>query len=172
MRRTRSRALALSGFAAALAAALFAVVTALGREPRAGDVLAAAAAGANRTVAFGPARVGRSTSPSGAVCYQLNRSGVRLARACAARLGYDELSYVVARRGTGQLVLAGVSGVDVVAVVAHLSPTGSLNATLRRGAFYAPIPRGYTLRSVEKVLRDGTRRLFRAKPPAGRGALP
>jgi hypothetical protein len=164
MRRTRSRALALAGFAAALAAALFAVVTALGHEPRAEDVAAAAAARASRTVAFGPARVGRSTSPSGAVCYQLNRSGVRLARSCTSRLGDGELSYVVARRGTGQLVLAGVTGRDVVAVLAHLGPRGSLNAALRTGAFYAPIPRGYTVRAVEKVLRDGSRRRFPVNP--------
>jgi hypothetical protein len=162
MRRTRSRGLALAGFSAAIAAGLFAVFTALGHEPRTEDVAAAAASA--QTVAFGPVRVGRSTSPSGVVCYQLNRSGVRLARSCATRLGDGELSYVVARRGTGQLVLAGVSGPDVVAVVTHLAPRGSLNATLRTGAFYAPIPRGYTVRGVEKVLRDGSRRVFRVKP--------
>jgi hypothetical protein len=163
MRRTRSRGLALAGFAAALAAGLVAVVTALGHEPPAENV-AAAAERASQTVAFGAARVGRSTGPSGAVCYQVNRAGVRLARACAPRLGEREISYVVARRGTGQLVLAGVSGREVVAVLARLAPTGSLNATLRAGAFYAPIPRGYTVRAVEKVLRDGSRRLFRVEP--------
>jgi hypothetical protein len=164
MRRTRSRALALAGFGAAIAAGLVAVVSALGQEPRTEDVGAAAAARANRTVAFGAARLGRSTSPSGAVCYQLNHSGTRLARACVSRLGDGELSYVLARRGTGQLVLAGVSGGDVVAVLARLAPVGSRNATLRDGAFYAAIPRGYTVRAVEKVLRDGSRRLFRVDP--------
>ncbi|HEY3185469.1 MAG TPA: hypothetical protein VGJ77_21675 [Gaiellaceae bacterium] len=164
MRRTRNRGLAIAGFAAAIAAGFVAVVTALGHEPPAGGVAAAAAERASQTVAFGAARVGRSTSPSGAVCYQLNRSGVRLARSCAPRLGDRELSYVLARRGTGQLVLAGVAGREVVAVLARLAPAGSRNATLRAGAFYAPIPRGYTVRAVEKVLRDGSRRLFRVEP--------
>jgi hypothetical protein len=165
MRVTRSRVLALAGFAAAIAAALLAIVSALGHDARTEDLSAAAARG-QQTVAFGPARVGRSTSASGAVCYQVNRAGVRLARSCAPRLGDGELSYVLARRGTGQLVLAGVSGRNVVAVLAHLAPTGSLNATLREGAFYAPIPRGRTVHGVEKVLRDGSRRVFRVSSKA------
>jgi hypothetical protein len=35
-------------------------------------------------------------------------------------------------------------------------------ATLDNGAFYARFPEGYRARSVVKVLRDGSRRAFKA----------
>jgi hypothetical protein len=158
--RARSRGLAFGGFFAAAALAAGLVVSALGREPQATGAAAAAATGESFTVAFGAVRVGRSTEPSGRVCYQVNRAGVRLATSCVRRLGDDEISYVLPRRRSGQFVLAGVAGSDVRAVSALLRPAGTLSATLRDGAFAASVPPGRRVRSVTKVLADGTSRSF------------
>ena len=147
MHRSRNRGLALGAFLAAAGVAAWLVVAALGNESSASGA-AAATTGESSTVALGAVRVGRSTKPSGEVCYQVNRAGVRLATSCVRRLGSDEVSYVVARRRSGGLVLAGVAGEDVRVVSAQLRPAGVLKATVRDGAFAAPVPTGRTVRSV------------------------
>jgi hypothetical protein len=158
--RALSRALAFGSFVAAAAVAVGLVVSALGREAPTAGAAAAAAKGESFTVALGAVRVGRSTKPSGEVCYQVNRAGVRLATSCVRRLGDGEISYVLARRRTGQLVLAGVAGPEVRAVSAQLRPGVKLAATLRDGAFAVPLPARGSVRAVTKTLDDGTTRTF------------
>jgi len=158
--RARRRGLAFGGFVAAAVVAAGLVVSALGRDAPTAGVAAAAATGESFTVALGAVRVGRSTKPSGEVCYQVNRAGSRLATSCVRRLADDEISYVLTRRRTGQLVLAGVAGPDVRAVSAQLRPGVTLAATLRDGAFAVPLPPGRRARAVTKVLDDGTTRSF------------
>lgn len=111
-------------------------------------------------MSFGPARIVRTERADGSVCFTVSRAGALLRRACAAHVRGDEISYVVARRRGGQLVVAGVAGEDVRAVFARLRPGGAVGATPRSGAFYAVVPPGRTVRAVEKVLTDGTRRTF------------
>jgi len=158
--RALRRGLAFGSFLAAAVVAVGLVVSALGRQGPTGGVAAAAATDESHTVALGAIRVGRSTKPSGEVCYQVNRAGARLATSCVRRLGDDEISYVLARRRSGQLVLAGVAGPEVRAVSAQLRPGVTLAATLRDGAFAVPVPAGRRARAVTKTLADGTTRAF------------
>jgi hypothetical protein len=158
--RARRRGLAFGGFVAAAVVAAGLVVSALGRDAPTTGVAAAAATEEPFTVALGALRVGRSTKPSGEVCYQVNRAGVRLATSCVRRLGDDQISYVLARRRTGQLVLAGIAGAEVRAVSAQLRPGVTIAATLRDGAFAVPLPPGRGARAVTKQLADGTTRTF------------
>jgi hypothetical protein len=157
LRRWGNRVLAFGAFAAAAAAAVIVVFAALGSV----DLHHLVGTSEPATVVkFGPAHVERTERADGSVCFTVSRAGVKLKTACAAHVRGDEISYVVARRRSGQLVLAGVAGAEVRAVFGKLRPGGAIGATPRDGAFYTPIPPGRTVRAVEKVLRDGSRRTF------------
>jgi hypothetical protein len=45
-------------------------------------------------------------------------------------------------------------------VIVKLTRRGTVWATLRDGVFYADVPMAYRVRTVVKVLRDGSRRAF------------
>jgi hypothetical protein len=70
-----------------------------------------------------------------------------------------EIGYTVSPRGIG-----GVAGADVRAVIVKLTRRGTVWATLRDGVFYADVPPAYRVRSVVKVLRDGSRKAFAVTP--------
>jgi hypothetical protein len=45
-------------------------------------------------------------------------------------------------------------------VIVRLTKKGTVWTTMRRGTFFAPVPKGYNVRAVVKVLGDGTRKSF------------
>ncbi len=149
--------LAVGGLATGVAAALFAVLGALGTPAQ--GVAAAQATVTTRTVAFGPSRVAVQQLPNGSVCYRVTESA-GTARACRARLRVNEIGYAVSPRGIG-----GVAGANVRAVIVKLTRYGTVWATLRDGAFYADVPSAYQVRTVIKVLRDGSRKTFAVTAP-------
>jgi hypothetical protein len=95
------------------------------------------------------------SKPSGAVCYSAPH-----ASGCASILGDSQLSYATGKAGK-RIVLVGVAGADVKAVIARLSRDGTIWPKLRSGAFYAVLPKGYRLRAIVKVLAGGRRVTFR-----------
>jgi len=151
MRVRRNRVLAVGGLAAGAAAALVAVLAALGAPTQ--GVAAAEATVTSRTVDFGPSRVLVRTLP-GFVCYRVIEAAGS-SHACRARVGTAEIGYTIAPRAIG-----GVAGAKVRAVIVKLTRRGTVWATLRDGVFYADVPLAYRVRAVVKVLRDGSRRTF------------
>jgi hypothetical protein len=157
MRWSRNRVLAVGGLAAGAAAALVAVLAALGAPAQ--GVAAAQATVTSRTVTFGPSRVVVRKLPDGTVCYRVIESAGS-SHACRARLRVNEIGYTVSPRGIG-----GVAGANVRAVVAKLTRHGTVWTTLRDGVFYADVPIAYRVRAVIKVLRDGSRKAFTVTAP-------
>jgi hypothetical protein len=45
-------------------------------------------------------------------------------------------------------------------VIVRLTKKGTVWTTMRRGTFFALVPKGYNVRAVVKVLDDGTRKSF------------
>jgi hypothetical protein len=153
---SRSRVLALGGLAAGAMALVAAVLSAVGGPDRA--VSAAKAAEAtirSRTVAVGEAHISVRALPGG-TCFTVRDAGGS-AHACPSRTGAPNLSFVLTPHGVG-----GIAGNDVRAVIVRLTRKGTVWATLRDGVFYAAPPSGYRVRAVVKVLRDGSRRAFKA----------
>jgi hypothetical protein len=97
---------------------------------------------------------------AGAVALYLSvASGLRseqtAAAACGGAMPRDEIRYTVVSNG-----LHGVAGCDVRAVIARLNGGGAVWATPRGGTFDAHVPAGLRVRTVVKVLSDGTRQRF------------
>jgi len=101
------------------------------------------------------ARITVTTKPNGSVCYSAPS-----VKSCASSLADSQLSYATGHAGK-RVVVAGVAGKDVKAVIARLSRKGTVWPTLRNGAFYAVFPRGYRLTSIVKVLAGGRRVAFK-----------
>jgi len=131
-----TRALALGAFAVAVAAAIYAVRSAVDR-------------GDETTIAsFGAARIARTPSGDGRVCFTVSRAGVLLKRSCVDRVDASEIAYVLARRRSGQLVVGGIAGESVTEVRLELAPSGIARTVVADGAFYVPVPRGKTVKTV------------------------
>ena len=143
MRRIATRALALGAFAVAAAAGAYAVMAAVDRGPFRGEAVAT-----TTTARFGPAQVVRSPAADGGVCFTVSRAGVQLRRTCVEDVGAGEIAYSLARRRTGQLVVAGLVGADVAGVTVFLRPRGTFRAPIMDGAFYAAVPAGKTVKAV------------------------
>ena len=158
MQWNRGRALAVGGLFAGAAAALVAVLTALAAP--ASGVRGAQATVTSRSIAFGTARVTVRVQPTGVVCYRVTE-GTGTSRSCRSRVGSGEIGFTISPSGIG-----GVAGSDVRAVIVRLTRRGTVWATLRNGAFYADVPPAYRVRAVEKVLRDGARKVFAVTDPA------
>jgi streptogramin lyase len=156
MHRTRRRVLAVLALAAAVAAGVVAVRSAL--EAPASDVKATRTTLTSRSVSFGPASVAVEVLPSGAVCYTVSEPAGR-AHGCRAKVGVNEIGYAVSPRGIG-----GVAGPSVSAVIVKFTRRGTRWATLEDGVFYADVPVAYRVRAILKVLRDGTRKRFSVTP--------
>jgi hypothetical protein len=154
---SRTRSLALLGLAAGAGAFLVALFSALGAPDQRISVAAAKAADAtivSRTVHIGKSRVAIRVLPSG-TCFTIH-DGVST-HACPSRVGAREVGFAVTPHGVG-----GIAGGSVSAVIVRLTRKGTVWATLRNGAFYAKFPKGYLARALVKVLRDGSRRTFKA----------
>ena len=154
----RSRTLALSALTTGGAAGLAAVVTALSAPNSTVSEAKAASATASlapRTVSFPGARVVLKARPGGLACFTVNLGTSTVGRSCLGHLYPDEISYASSRYAVG-----GLAGSNVRAVIVKLTRKGTVWATLRRGAFYAKVPRGYNVRAVVKLLRDGSRKTF------------
>ena len=151
------RALALGGLAAALAAGVAAVLSALGAPN--GTVTPARAAApvalGSRTVAFGHGRVVLRMRTSDLGCFRVVVGSSTVARSCTSSLAPDQIAYASSRYAVG-----GVAGADVRAVIVRLTKKGTVWATLRRGTFYAAVPPNHDVRVVVKVLTDGSRTNF------------
>ncbi len=156
MHWSRGRALAVGGLATGAAAGLVAVLTALAAP----GVQPAGAAHASRTTSFGSAGVLVRALPTGTVCYTVTDSSGS-SRSCRSRVAPSQISYTLSPRGIG-----GVAGTNVRAVIAKLTRRGTVWTTLRDGVFYAEVPTAYRVRTVTKVLRDGSRTTFRVTDPA------
>lgn len=146
--------LALAGLAAAVAGGFVAVSRGLGAARATSGV--AAEALSVQTVRIDGAAIRITTKPSGSVCYSAPHVSD-----CASSLADDALSYATAHTG-GRVVLAGVAGTKVKAVIARLSHKGTVWPRLEDGAFYAVLPHGYRLQSIVKVLAGGRRVTFKA----------
>ena len=152
MQWNRARSLAVGSLVAGTAAALLAVLTALGAP--ASGVRGAQAGLTSRSTSFGPARVTVQVLPAGTVCYRVTEQ-TGTSRACRSRVGSGEIGFTVSPSAVG-----GVAGNDVRAVIVKLTRRGTVWATLRRGTFYAAVPAGHNVRAVVKVLTDGSRKSF------------
>lgn len=156
---SRSRVQVFGALAAVAAGVIFAIASGLAAgSPRSG--VAAAEATRVHTVThvvrIDGNRITVTSKPNGSVCFKApDASG------CASRLTDAQLSYDTGRSGK-RVVLAGVAGPGVKAVIARLTHKGTVWPTLRRGAFYAVLPRGYKLTSIVKVLAGGRRVAFKA----------
>ena len=148
-----SRKLVFVALAAGVAGVFVAVTSALGSgNASSGSVAAAQAV----RVKVNGAVVTATTKPSGAVCFSAPHvSG------CAASVAGGRLAYATGSAGS-QVVLAGLAGPSVKAVIARLTHKGTVWPTLRSGAFYVVLPHGYRLTSIVKVLDGGRRVAFRA----------
>jgi hypothetical protein len=154
---SRSRTLALSGLAGGGAAFVVALLSGLGAPDQTIPVSAAKAAEAtitSHTVHIGKSRVAIRVLPSG-TCFTIH-DGVST-HSCPARVGPGEVGFAVTPHGVG-----GIAGSNVRAVIVRLTRKGTVWATLDNGAFYATFPKGYRARAIVKVLRDGSRRAFKA----------
>jgi hypothetical protein len=156
MRRLGRRALALASLGAAVAVGAAAVLSALGAP--AAPVAAVHAADlqlTSRSVAFGHSRVVVEARPDGRACFRVNHGSSTVARSCVSALRADQISYTASRSAVG-----GLAGSRVRAVILKLTKKGTVWATLRRGTFYADVPRGHALRALVKVLAGGSRQMF------------
>jgi hypothetical protein len=161
-RRVGSRALAIGSLAAAIAAGVAAVLSALG-APNASVAPASAAAPADlgsRSVAFGKARVVLRMRTSTLGCFRVFVGSSTVARSCVSSLAPRQIAYASSRHAVG-----GVAGSDVRAVIVRLTKKGTVWATMRRGTFYAAVPAGHDVRAVVKVLADGSRTSFTVTGP-------
>jgi hypothetical protein len=148
----------LGAVAAAIAAGAAAVLSALGAPT--GSVSPAKAAApavalGSRSVAFGNGRVVLRMRTSTLGCFRVVVGSSTVARSCTASLGADQIAYASSRYAVG-----GVAGDDVRGVIVRLTKKGTVWAALRRGTFYAAVPAGHDVRTVVKILADGTRTAF------------
>lgn len=161
MYTSRSRIYAVGGLAAGVAAGLVAIVTALGASTATlSQAKAAEATITYHPVSFGHDSVGVQHRPGGLLCFTVNRGSSTVARSCTSALGPDQIEYASSRYAVG-----GLAGAGVHAVIVRLTRKGTVWATLKDGAFLAAIPAGYNVRTVVKVLRDGSRTSFTVTGP-------
>jgi hypothetical protein len=154
---SRSRALAFGGVAAVAVGVVVAVASAFASASGAtSGVAAARATSTSRTVHVGGGTVRVTQKAGGAVCF----SGPGAA-SCASSLAASQLAYATGRVG-GRVVLVGVAGTQVKAVIARLTFAGTVWPELHDGAFYTVLPTGFRLRAIVKVLAGGRRVAFAA----------
>lgn len=156
---SRSRVEVFGALAATVTAVIFAVASGLASGTATSGVAAADATRLHTVthdVRIDGSTITVTSKPSGSVCFK-----APAASGCASRLTDAQLSYDTGRSGK-RIVLAGIAGPGVKAVIARLTHKGTVWPTLRKGAFYAVLPRGYKLTSIVKVLAGGRRVAFKA----------
>lgn len=146
------------GLAAGAAGVFVAVSSGLGAATTSGVAAAEAVRvqTVKHTVHIDGTAVRVTKKPSGAVCFTAPH-----AADCAPRLGSTQLAYATGRDGR-RVVLAGVAGPGVKAVIARLSKKGTVWPKLSDGAFYAVLPAHHRLTGIVKVLAGGRRVTFKA----------
>ena len=156
-----SRTLAIGGLAAGTAAALVAVLSAVGgADAPVAQAKATTAVISSRTISFPGARIVSRLRPGGLACFTVHVGTSTVGRSCLGHLYADEIVYASSRYAVG-----GLAGADVRAVIVKLTHKGTTWAAMRRGAFYARVPKGHNVRAVIKVLRDGSRKSFTVTGP-------
>lgn len=155
---SRSRLLVFAALAAGAVGVVVAVATALSATTTSGVAAAHAVRlhTVRHTVRIDGHAVTVTTKPSGSVCF----AGPHVS-GCAASLAHGQLAYATGKAGS-RVVLAGVAGPGVKAVIARLSHKGTVWPTLHTGAFYAVLPHGHRLTRIVKVLVGGRRVTFNA----------
>jgi hypothetical protein len=152
-----NRVLVFGAFAAAIAAACFAVASALhhaDRPPLAAAEAAQATVSAG-TVRFGHDRVVTTVKPGGLACIRVLKGSSTVAKACFGALAPQAIVYASSKQAIG-----GRAGPQVKAVIVRLTGKRTVWAQLERGAFYTTIPKGRRATNVVKVLTNGTRTSF------------
>ena len=153
--------MAVGGLAVGTAAGLAAIVAALGApSPTVSQAKAAEATITYHSVPFGHFRVVVQHRPGGLLCFAVNKGSSTVGRSCARSVGAGQIEYASSRYAVG-----GLAGADVHAVIVRLTRKGTVWATLKNGAFLAQVPKGYNVRAVVKVLRDGSRTSFTVTGP-------
>lgn len=161
MRRWSSRILAVGALAAGAAAGFAAIVAALGApSPTISQARAADATITYHSVPFGHNRVGVKKKPGGLLCFTVTKGSSTVGRSCTQHVYPGQIEYASSRYAVG-----GLAGTNVHAVIVRLTKKGTVWATIRDGAFYAAIPKGYNVRAVVKVLSDGSRTSFTVTGP-------
>lgn len=156
MRKSQSRIFAVGALAAGTAAGLAAVVAALGAPaPTVSQAKAADATITYHSVSFGHGSVGVQRRPGGLLCFTVRKGSSTVARSCTRGVYRGQIEYASSRYAVG-----GLAGAGVHAVIVRLTRKGTVWATIRDGAFYAAVPKGYNVRAVVKVLGDGSRTSF------------
>lgn len=148
--------LALGALAVGATAGLAAIVTALGAPTS--TISQAKAADATITyhsVRFGHDSVGVQRRPGGLLCFTVGKGSSTVGRSCTRGVYAGQIEYASSRYAVG-----GLAGPGVHAVIVHLTRKGTVWATIKDGAFLAEVPRGYNVRSVVKVLADGSKTAF------------
>ena len=154
---SRERGLVFGALCAVIVAAVFAVNGALGSRAATSGVAGTQATLVNAQSVRVAGTTVVVTRKHGATCFRAPHvSG------CASTLAADQFSYATGRVGK-RLVIAGVAGSHVRAVIARLSRGGVVWLTPRDGAFYRVLPHGFKLRALVKVLAGGGRVSFAAK---------
>jgi hypothetical protein len=153
---SRSRGLVFGGLAAAAVGVFLAVSSGLGAATTGGVAAAQAVRiqAVTHMVHIDGAAVRVTQKPNGAVCFTAPH-----ASDCATSLGASQLAYATGRSGK-HVVLAGVVGSSVRAVIARLSNKGTVWPKVSNGAFYAVLPANHRLTSIVKVLAGGRRVAF------------
>jgi hypothetical protein len=157
MRRWANRILVVVTVGAALYAGVFAVRSALdaASSPSVASASAAEATVSSQTVSFGHNRVVTRVKPGGLACFKVMKGSSKVASSCFGALAADAIVYTAS-----PVAVAGRAGSLVKAVIVRLTRKGTVWAQLKRGAFYAELPKGHRATKVIKVLEDGTRRSF------------
>lgn len=156
-----SRFLALGGLAAGAAAGVVAIVAALGAPTATlSQAKAADATITYHSVSFGHDSVGVQNRPGGLICFTVNKGSSTVARSCTSAVYPGQIEYATSRWAVG-----GLAGADVHAVIVRLTRKGTVWAKLQNGAFYTRVPKGYEVRAVVKVLRNGSRTAFTVTGP-------
>jgi hypothetical protein len=153
--------LAVGAFATGVAACLVAVLAALASpSSTVSQAKAADATITYRSVSFGHGSIGVQNRPGGLICFTVRMGSSAVARSCAQRIADDQIEYASSRHAVG-----GLAGSRVHAVIVKLTRKGTVWATLRKGAFFAPVPAHHNVRAVVKVLADGSRKAFTVTGP-------
>jgi hypothetical protein len=157
MRRWANRTLVVVTVAAALYAGVFAVRSALDAtsSPPVAAASAVEATVSSQTVSFGHDRVVTRVKPGGAACFKALKGSSKVASACFGALAADAIVYA-----SSPTAVAGRAGPLVKAVIVRVTGKGTVWAQLKRGAFYAALPKGRRATKVIKVLKGGTRQSF------------
>jgi len=159
--RARRRFAAVVSLLAGAVAGAAAILSAFGAQTTTiSQAKAAEATITTHSVAYGHSRISVQVRPGGLTCFRVLQGSSTVGRSCAMQLAPDQIEYASSPHAVG-----GIAGAEVRAVIVRLTRKGTVWATRRSSTFFAAVPKGYAVRSVVKVLRDGKRQTFTVTAP-------